>query len=241
MQDFSIQYYLREGADPDKLVLGIPTYGRSYTLINPEAADIGSPAEGPGEKGDFTKEQGYLAYYEICHRVKDEDWTVVDVDPNALGPYAFKDNQWVGYDDEEIARKKSRYVVEKGLGGIMFWSIDNDDFRGDCHGKPFPIIEAAKAALLEALGISEITFDEEPEPVKSKTKGVVRQKATKKPEVQTSTARTTTNYRTTGSTRGRSPSVRASTTPRPPSEDHKTTPAPPTTPSSEGGKIQSFR
>lgn len=34
------------------------------------------------------------------------------------------------------------------LGGIMFWSIDNDDFRGSCHDKPYPLIEAGKEALL---------------------------------------------------------------------------------------------
>lgn len=65
-----------------------------------------------------------------------------------MGPYAFKENQWVGYDDEAIARKKGEYVVANGLGGIMFWSIDNDDFRGTCHGRPYPIIEAAKEAML---------------------------------------------------------------------------------------------
>lgn len=72
--------------------------------------------------------------------------------PSALGPYAFKGNQWVGYDDEAIARKKGEYVVANGLGGIMFWSIDNDDFRGTCHGKPYPIIEAAKEAYLQQSG-----------------------------------------------------------------------------------------
>lgn len=76
------------------------------------------------------------------------------VQPNdeAMGPYAYKENQWVGYDDEAIARKKSQYVADKDLGGIMFWSIDNDDFRGTCHNKSYPIIEAAKEALVEALG-----------------------------------------------------------------------------------------
>lgn len=69
-----------------------------------------------------------------------------------MGPYAYKDNQWVSYDDEDIVRRKSQYVAEKELGGIMFWSIDNDDFRGNCHGKPYPLIEAGKEALLEALG-----------------------------------------------------------------------------------------
>jgi hypothetical protein len=47
------------------LVLGIPTYGRSYTLYNPLATEIGSPADGPGEQGDATREKGYLAYYEV--------------------------------------------------------------------------------------------------------------------------------------------------------------------------------
>lgn len=64
---------MKAGADPDKLVLGIPTYGRSYTLVNPDSTDIGSPADEPGEKGEFTKEKGYLAYYEVilflCHLV----------------------------------------------------------------------------------------------------------------------------------------------------------------------------
>lgn len=240
-QDFSIKYLLKLGADSNKLVLGIPTYGRSYTLVNADATDIGSPAEAPGDKGEFTKEKGYLAYYEICKRVKDEDWTVVDVDPNSVGPYAYKDNQWVGYDDDEIARKKSRYVVENNLGGIMFWSIDNDDFRGDCHGKPFPIIEAAKEAYLDALGITEITYDEEPdEPIK-KNKGVIRQKASKVTPAGT-TAKPVTDARTTsrsrlstsgGSTRAAVRSQSRSTPAPPPT---KTTPSPPTTPSSEGGK-----
>lgn len=36
----------------------------------------------------------------------------------------------------------------------MFWSIDNDDFRGTCHGRPYPLIEAGKEALLGTLGES---------------------------------------------------------------------------------------
>ena len=52
---------------------------------------------------------------------KDSEWTVVQPNARALGPYAYKENQWVGYDDVEIVRKKSKYVVEQNLGGIMFW------------------------------------------------------------------------------------------------------------------------
>lgn len=64
-QDYTIKFYLENGADRDKLVLGIPTYGRSYSLFNPDATEIGAPADGPGEQGDATREKGYLAYYEV--------------------------------------------------------------------------------------------------------------------------------------------------------------------------------
>ncbi|CAB4054658.1 E3.2.1.14 [Lepeophtheirus salmonis] len=68
----TIKYYLGHGASPNKLVLGIPTYGRSYTLVNPDAHEIGSPTDGPGVKGNGTKEDGYLAYYEICKGIKEQ-------------------------------------------------------------------------------------------------------------------------------------------------------------------------
>ncbi|XP_033240382.1 uncharacterized protein Cht6 isoform X1 [Drosophila pseudoobscura] len=152
--DYSIKYYLKAGADRDKLVLGIPTYGRSYTLINEESTELGAPSEGPGEQGDATREKGYLAYYEICQTLKDDpEWTVVQPNANVMGPYAYRRNQWVGYDDEAMVRKKAEYVVAHGLGGIMFWAIDNDDFRGTCNGKPYPLIEAAKEAMVDALGL----------------------------------------------------------------------------------------
>lgn len=106
-----------------------------------------------GDQGDATREKGYLAYYEICQSLKEEDseWTVVQPNSDALGPYAYSGNQWVGYDDEDIVRKKSKFVVDHNLGGIMFWSIDNDDFRGLCNGKAYPLIEAAKEAYMDGL------------------------------------------------------------------------------------------
>ncbi|XP_026668174.1 mucin-5AC [Ceratina calcarata] len=147
--DYTINYLLKKGASPEKIVLGIPTYGRSYTLFNPDATDLGSPADGPGVEGDATREKGYLAYYEICESLtQSNDWEVVQPNSKAMGPYAFKGDQWVGYDDEDIVKLKAKYANEKNLGGIMFWTIDNDDFRGKCHDRPYPLIEAAKEALL---------------------------------------------------------------------------------------------
>ncbi|CAL7941012.1 unnamed protein product [Xylocopa violacea] len=147
--DYTINYLLKKGASSEKIILGIPTYGRSYTLYNQDATDLGSPADGPGVEGDATREKGYLAYYEICESLaKSDEWEVIQPNPDAMGPYAYKDDQWVGYDDENIVRLKAKYANEKNLGGIMFWTIDNDDFRGKCHDRPYPLIEAAKETLL---------------------------------------------------------------------------------------------
>ena len=145
--DATVRFYLENGATRDKLVLGIPTYGRSFTLANPDVHEIGSPATAPGEAGSGTKEDGYLAYYEICNQILDDDWELVTQYPGYMGPYAHKGNQWVGFDDVDAVVEKAFYVAEEELGGIMFWTIDNDDFRGTCGKTPYPLIESAKEAM----------------------------------------------------------------------------------------------
>ena len=145
--DTTVRFYVSHGASRHKLVLGIPTYGRSYTLANPDAHEISSPAIAPGEKGSGTKEDGYLAYYEICQKVLEEGWDLVTQYPGIMGPYAHRGDQWVGFDDVDIAVEKAFYVAEEELGGIMFWTIDNDDFRGTCSKTPYPLIESAKEAM----------------------------------------------------------------------------------------------
>ena len=49
-----------------------------------------------------------------------------------MGPYAYKDTQWVGYDDVTTLRRKSEYIRSMGLGGGMVWALDLDDFSNRC-------------------------------------------------------------------------------------------------------------
>ena len=43
----------------------MPTYGRSFTLSNRQNSKVNAPASGGGVAGKYTKEGGFLAYYEV--------------------------------------------------------------------------------------------------------------------------------------------------------------------------------
>lgn len=46
-------------------MIGMPTYGRSFTLVNESQFDIGAPASGGGDAGKYTGEAGFMSYYEV--------------------------------------------------------------------------------------------------------------------------------------------------------------------------------
>uniref|UniRef100_A0A8D1IK48 Chitinase-3-like protein 1 n=1 Tax=Sus scrofa TaxID=9823 RepID=A0A8D1IK48_PIG len=146
--DYAVSYVLRLGAPANKLVMGIPTFGRSFTLASSKT-DVGAPASGPGIPGRFTKEKGILAYYEIC------DFLQGATVRRPLGqqvPYATKGNQWVGYDDQESVKNKAKYLKSRQLAGAMVWTLDLDDFRGNFCGQNlrFPLTSAIKDVLAAA-------------------------------------------------------------------------------------------
>ena len=122
-----MRHWLDQGCPHRKLVVGIPTYGRSFTLAS-DAVAVGSPASGPGTAGPFTNEVGFLAYAEICRQVNRNTLTPVTDSNEEMGPFAHGGGQWVGYDDPAMAAVKANYVVEMGLGGAMFWDLPSDDF-----------------------------------------------------------------------------------------------------------------
>ncbi|XP_036117133.1 chitotriosidase-1 [Molossus molossus] len=142
--DFAVQLWLQKGVPASKLVLGMPTYGRSFTLASASDTRVGAPATGPGAPGPFTKEAGLLAYYEVCswkggaqHRIPDQEV-----------PYVTRGDQWVGFDDVDSFRAKVSYLKQKGLGGAMVWALDMDDFAGSfCSQGPYPLVRTLQTEL----------------------------------------------------------------------------------------------
>ncbi|XP_022669699.1 probable chitinase 10 isoform X2 [Varroa jacobsoni] len=143
--DFSAAEWARKGVSKEKLVIGFPTYGRTFTLANETLTDVGAPAVSGGSPGNFTQESGFLAFYEVCDMLRAGATLVWDNEQQV--PYAFKDDQWVGFDDQRSLRMKVQWLRENGYSGVMIWSVDLDDFRGTCTGEPYPLLSAVRDEL----------------------------------------------------------------------------------------------
>nr|XP_012227656.1 PREDICTED: chitinase-3-like protein 1 isoform X1 [Linepithema humile] len=143
--DASVRYWLDSGCPPEKLILGVPFYGRAFTLADKSQTGLGAPAKGPGAAGPYTREGGMLGYNEICDFFKQGGWTVVRHEEHRT-PYAYKGDQWFGYDDVISLTEKTKYINSLNLGGAMLWSIETDDFRGNC-GEKYPLLKTLYAGL----------------------------------------------------------------------------------------------
>ncbi|TRZ05959.1 hypothetical protein HGM15179_021148, partial [Zosterops borbonicus] len=62
--EYAMNYWKNNGAPAEKLLVGFPTYGKTFTLQSPSNHGIGAPSSGPGPAGPYTREAGLLAYYE---------------------------------------------------------------------------------------------------------------------------------------------------------------------------------
>jgi len=145
--DACVRNYIAKGADPSKLVLGMPLYGRGYTLNDPSKNGFYDSASQPIPAGPYTQQPGTWGYNEVCEKfASDSGWTIVR-DPFYQVPYAYKGNLWIGYDDHESMIAKAEYAVSMNLGGAMVWSMETDDFRGTCDGTPFPLIKTIVEAI----------------------------------------------------------------------------------------------
>lgn len=144
--DFAAKEWARQGAPMEKLIIGMPVYGRTFTLADPAKFDIGAEVLKGGEAGRYTGEEGFLSYYEICDFLHEENTTLV-WDNEQQVPFAYRGDQWVGFDDERSLKTKIAWLKTEGFGGIMVWSVDLDDFRGYCGTGKYPLLKAMNKEL----------------------------------------------------------------------------------------------
>ncbi|KAL7296155.1 hypothetical protein TKK_0010696 [Trichogramma kaykai] len=131
--DGSVRHWMNSGAPAEKLILGIPFYGRTFTT-NGQSKGVGTPGQGKGRPGPISQTEGILNYNEICSNIKNDHWEEFFEESQKV-PYAVKGNQWVGYDNARSINEKVNYAQKNGLGGMMVWAIHQDDIQGVCGEK----------------------------------------------------------------------------------------------------------
>lgn len=147
LQNFTMEYLVTKGAPRNKLLLGIPFYGQSFTLSKSGNHKIKAPSAGPGDAGEHTEQPGMLAYYEICNKIRNQRWIVNRDNTGKSGPYAYYGDQWVGFEDIKSIHDKANYIKTKGFGGAVAWTIDLDDFSNQCCGGSFPLLRSLNRGL----------------------------------------------------------------------------------------------
>jgi len=137
----SVTYWLINGAAPEKLNLGIPTYGKTFVLADKKNHKITSDVNSNETKAA----QATIGYDEYC-TIKQTGWKQ-QFDTNYRVYYAVKGLSWLGFDSIQQVEMKAKYVKAHKLGGVMFWSLDTDDYSGNCESGKFPLISSAYKEL----------------------------------------------------------------------------------------------
>ncbi|XP_070698752.1 chitinase, acidic.1 [Pempheris klunzingeri] len=142
----SVSHWLALGAPAEKLLLGFPTYGRTYRLTT-GATGLGAPADGPADAGAYTRTAGFLAYYEICGLLSRA--TVEWISEQEV-PYATYGNgqAWLGYDNMRSYSSKVQWMTATNLGGAHVWTLDMDDFSGSfCSEGAYPLVNHLRMSM----------------------------------------------------------------------------------------------
>ncbi|GAA4401986.1 hypothetical protein GCM10023187_16720 [Nibrella viscosa] len=120
--DNAVQTLLRLGIPADKLVIGAAFYTRIWENVPAGYNGRYQPGKFKGSTAyrnvqrDFGPQTGYKAYW----------------DDTAKAPYFYHASRkrYVSYDNPRSVEMKTRYAVEKGLNGIMFWALLHDKPNG---------------------------------------------------------------------------------------------------------------
>jgi len=112
----AVKFYTEKGVPHDKIVLGIPLYGRSF--LN---------TEGPGHsysgQGQGTWEAGVYDYRTLPLPGSD-----VHLNHKAVASWSYDPVklEMISFDSEDVARMKGEYIRKQNLGGSMFWELSGD-------------------------------------------------------------------------------------------------------------------
>ncbi|KDR70278.1 hypothetical protein GALMADRAFT_894859 [Galerina marginata CBS 339.88] len=119
--DSAVKFYLASGASANKIVMGMPLYGRAFE----NTAGLGQPYSGIGPG---TIEAGVYSYKALPMAGAQVFENMTDVSSYS---YDASKKELVSYDTPNIVKTKVQYINSKGLAGSMFWELSTDKVGTD--------------------------------------------------------------------------------------------------------------
>jgi chitinase len=118
----AVQKLLAAGVPAQKIVLGIPFYGRGWTGVGSANNGLYQRATGPARG---TYEQGIEDYKVLAPRNAPKFY-----DSITGQMWTYNGVEFWSFDDARVIATKINVVNTQGLGGLFSWSLDGDDSTG---------------------------------------------------------------------------------------------------------------
>ena len=113
-----MQSILAKGVPQNKLVAGVPFYGRGWNGV--ESSSAWTAGSGRIQVGGYTA---------IVRSFLNAPGFVRNWDDVAKVPWLYNAStkEWITYEDPQSIRIKGEYIAAQKLRGAMFWELSNDD------------------------------------------------------------------------------------------------------------------
>lgn len=75
---------------------------------------------------------GFVSFADVCWFQRNNYFVRRHFDAAACSPYLHAGREWLSYEDEQSVACKAEFVRSGGFGGAMVFSLNTDDWRGEC-------------------------------------------------------------------------------------------------------------
>ncbi len=113
----SVRTFIGQGVPAQKLVMGLPFYGRMFKQVNDSGNGLYQPFSGGGKSVSFAALEAQYIDKNGFTRIWDDESQV---------PLLWNGDTIISYDDTESIGHKTDYIKAKGLGGAMIWELSQD-------------------------------------------------------------------------------------------------------------------